>query len=102
VTVTVANDKTAPTVAITAPSSGTTVAGTVRVTASASDNVAVAGVQFLVDGASLGAEQTAAPYSIAWNTGGVGNGSHILSARARDAAGNTATATAVKVLKKGK
>jgi len=43
-------------VGITSPSSGATGIGDGTVTASASDNVGVAGVQFLVDGAALGAE----------------------------------------------
>src|SRR5207247_4013274 len=47
-------DTTPPTVAITAPAAGATVAGTVTVSASASDNVGVVGVQFKLDGASLG------------------------------------------------
>ena len=38
--------------------------GTVTVTATASDNVGVVGVQFRLDGADLGAEDTAAPYSV--------------------------------------
>ena len=53
---------------MTAPAAGATVSGTVTVSASASDNVGVAGVQFLLDGASLGAEDTTAPYAISWNT----------------------------------
>ena len=68
------------------------------VSASASDNVGVAGVQFLLDGANLGAEDTTAPYSIAWDTTGTAtNGSHALSARARDAAGNVTTSAAITV-----
>ncbi|MGH8131471.1 MAG: Ig-like domain-containing protein, partial [Steroidobacteraceae bacterium] len=39
-------DNTPPTVAITSPASGATVSGTLTVTANASDNVGVAGVQF--------------------------------------------------------
>ncbi len=81
---------------MTAPSSGATVSGTTTLTATASDNIGVVGVQFLLDGVSLGAEQTG-PFSLAWNTTSVGNGSHTLSARARDAAGNTKTATNVTV-----
>src|SRR4029077_15104378 len=46
-------DTTAPTVNITAPTSGTTVSGVVTVTATASDNVGVVGVQFLLDGTAL-------------------------------------------------
>ena len=37
-------------------------------TARASDNVGVAGVQFRLDGANLGAEDTAAPYSVTWDS----------------------------------
>src|SRR5207245_1200320 len=55
-------DLTAPVVSLTAPSPGSTVAGTVTVAATATDNVGVAGVQFQLDGASLGAEVRAAPY----------------------------------------
>jgi uncharacterized protein DUF4082/Big-like domain-containing protein len=98
VSVTVNNDLTAPTVSMTAPAAGATVTGTaVTVSASASDNVGVAGVQFLVDGVASGAEVTVAPYQIAWNSTTVANGSHTLSARARDAAGNTTTSATVSV-----
>ncbi|MBW8828588.1 MAG: DUF1929 domain-containing protein, partial [Burkholderiales bacterium] len=64
-------DATPPTVSISAPSAGATVTGSVTVSASASDNVGVAGVQFLLDGAPLGAEVTAIPYTLGWNTAGV-------------------------------
>jgi hypothetical protein len=92
-TVTVSNsDTTAPTVSMTAPAAGATVSGNVTVSASASDNVGVVGVQFLLDGANLGSEVTGSgPYSRSWNTTTASNGSHTLSARARDAAGNTTT-----------
>src|SRR5205823_3201189 len=90
----IVSDTAAPTVALTAPAAGATVSGSVTVSASASDNVGVAGVQFLLDGANLGAEDTAAPYSVSWNTAGAANGTHTLSARARDAAGNTTVSAA--------
>src|SRR5205823_6313184 len=86
-----------PAVSITAPTSGSTVSGTITVSATASDNVGVAGVQFLLDGTNLGAEDTAAPYSVSWDTSAVSNGSHTLTARARDAAGNQTTSAAVTV-----
>ena len=57
-------DSTPPTVSLTAPTGGATVSGTVTVSANASDNVGVVGVQFLLDGANLGAEDTTAPYSV--------------------------------------
>ena len=43
---------------------------------------------------SLGAEDTSsAPYGVSWNTTTVANGTHTLTAVARDAAGNTTTST---------
>ena len=92
-----ASDTTAPTVQVTAPGAGAAVSGTISVTATAADNVGVVGVQFLLDGAALGAEQATAPYGVAWATGSVANGTHTLSARARDAAGNTTLAAGVAV-----
>jgi hypothetical protein len=84
-------------VSLTAPAAGATVSGSVQVTANASDAVGVAGVQFRLDGQPLGAEDTSSPYAVAWDTTAASNGSHSLTAVARDAAGNTATATAVSV-----
>src|SRR4029077_17876598 len=62
VTVTISNgppaDTTPPTASISSPANGATVSGTVTVTANATDNVGVAGVQFLRDGVAFGAEDT--------------------------------------------
>ncbi|OLD56744.1 MAG: hypothetical protein AUI64_01705, partial [Acidobacteria bacterium 13_1_40CM_2_64_6] len=99
VTVTVSNiDATPPTVSVTGPANGSTVSATVSVTATASDNVSVAGVQFTLDGANLGTEDTASPYSTTWDTTTASNGSHTLTAVARDAAGNTTTSAPVTVI----
>jgi len=99
--VTVANapppDTIPPTVSINAPASGATISGTVSVSANAADNIGVAGVQFRLDGANVGVELTAAPYAISWDTTGVANGAHTLTAIARDAAGNATTSTGVAV-----
>src|SRR5207247_1609544 len=107
VTVTVSNtapppppppaDTTPPTVRITSPSDGQTISETVMLTASASDNVGVIGVQFRIDGLNFGAEDTSAPYSIPWNTASVSDGSHTITAVARDAAGNHTESTTVTV-----
>jgi YD repeat-containing protein len=99
VTVTVRNtDTTPPSVSITAPAAGATVSGTaVTFSANASDNTRVASVTFTVDGAAVGAAVTAAPYAVSWNTTGVPNGTHVLGAVARDAAGNQAAASTVSV-----
>jgi hypothetical protein len=93
----VPGDTTPPAVSMSAPANGATVSGTVTVSAGASDNVAVVGVQFILDGSNLGAEDTSGPYSISWNTTSVANGSHTLRARARDAAGNTTTSATITV-----
>ena len=53
-TVTVVPDTTPPSVSITAPSSQSTVSGTVTVTANATDNASVIDVQFQLDGVNLG------------------------------------------------
>ena len=90
-------DTTAPTVSLTAPANGATVSGTINVTATASDNVGVAGVQFLLDGNNLGTEDTTSPYSVSWNTSTATNGAHVLTARARDAANNSTTSAARNV-----
>ena len=82
-----------PGASVTAPAAGSVVSGAVTVSANASDNVGVAGVQFLLDGASLGAEDTTGPYSIQWDTTTASNGVHTLQARARDTAGNLGTSS---------
>ena len=90
-------DSTPPTVSLTAPAANATVSGTVNLTANASDNVGVVGVQFLVDGSPVGTEDTTAPYSFAWDSSGAANGSHTVQASARDAAGNTTVTPAISV-----
>jgi chitodextrinase len=101
VSVTVSNqtpsDTTPPTVSISTPAANATVSGTINVGASAADNVGVAGVQFLLDGQALGGEVTASPYQVAWGTATAANGTHTLSAVARDAAGNRTTSASVPV-----
>lgn len=91
------SDTTPPTVSITSPASGDTVSDTITVTATASDNRGVAGVQFRLDGINSGAEDTTAPYSISWDTTTSANGSHTITAVARDAAGNRTTSDPVTV-----
>jgi hypothetical protein len=91
------SDTTSPTVAVTAPVAGTTVMSTVVVSGSATDNVGVAGVQFKLDGANLGAVVTTPPYAVTWNTTTTTNGAHVLTAAARDATGNTATSAGITV-----
>ena len=88
-------DTTVPTVsAVQAPAAN--VNRTVMLTLTATDNVAVTAVRFLVDGVLLGSVATA-PYSIDWDTSGETEGDHTLTAEAEDAAGNIATSAAATV-----
>jgi hypothetical protein len=90
-------DVTPPVVAITSPLAGASLSGSVTISGTASDDVAVAGVQFRVDGVNLGAEDTSAPFAATWNTGTVAAGQHTLTAVARDAAGNSTTSAGAVV-----
>jgi hypothetical protein len=92
-------DTTTPTVSMTAPVNNATVSGkSVAITANASDNVGVTGVQFKVDGINFGNLDTTSPYSINWDSTTVPDGTHTLSAVAHDAADNVkAVTTTVKV-----
>jgi glucose/arabinose dehydrogenase len=92
-----AADSQPPSVSITSPAGGTVLTGAVSVTADASDDHGVAGVQFQLDGASLGAEDASAPYGVAWDTPAAASGTHTLTAVARDAAGNRTTSAPVSV-----
>jgi hypothetical protein len=87
-------DLVAPTVAITSLTSGSTVSGTVNIDVDATDDVGVARVDFYRGGTLLGSDTTS-PFSFAWDTTAEPNNSTSLSARAFDAAGNTATSATV-------
>jgi hypothetical protein len=86
-------------VAVASPTAGSTVGGIVAVNANVSvlGAVTVRSVQFRLDGANLGAEDTGAPYSIAWDTTSAGNGSHTLTAVAEDGLGMHYTSSPVTV-----
>jgi subtilisin family serine protease len=90
-------DSTPPSAAITSPTEGTTVEGTVIVYAEASDNFGVQRVE-LYDGGTLVATDDRAPYSLSWATWPTPNGSHTLTVRAYDVAGNVATSAPVNLL----
>jgi Bacterial Ig domain len=85
-----ATDTTAPTVS--ASSSGTS--GSISFTATASDNVGVTRVEFYVDNVLKGTD-TSSPYTLAFDSTTVANGTHNFTAKAYDAAGNIGTSSAV-------
>ncbi len=91
------SDTTPPSVTLSAPATGSTLSGSVILTATATDNVGVLGVQFHLNGVNLGVEDTTNGYAMLWDTTTVGNGTYTLAATARDAAGNTMTSASVTV-----
>lgn len=84
-----------PAVTISAPHANAVVSDTIPLAASV--NAAVSGVQFRVDGAPVGAEDTMAPYSLQWDTRTVADGPHTLTAVARDSAENVNTSAGVTI-----
>lgn len=84
-----------PAVLITTPTSGMTLSGIQTISASASDVSGIAGVQFLVNGEAFGLEDVSSPYSVSFDTEAVADGSHTVSARARDVSGNVATSASI-------
>jgi Bacterial Ig domain len=60
-------DTTAPSVALTGLTTGATVHGSVPLSAQASDNTSVAGVEFAVDGTPIATVQSA-PYAVTWDS----------------------------------
>lgn len=97
IAISVASDTTAPTVSLTNPAAGATLSGTVTLSAIAQDNVGIAGVQFRLDGAAIGSEDTSAPYSLSWNSAAAANGAHELTAIARDSSNNAAQSSPLSV-----
>lgn len=98
-----ADDTAPPTVSLADPTPpGQTpgyehVSGTIDLQATASDDVAVTAVDVHADGALI-ATLPGPPFSAAWDTTTVEDGRHTLTAVARDAAGNEASAEPVEVI----
>ena len=90
-------ERNAPSVALTAPAANAYLRGEVTLAADADDDTGVVAVQFRVDGTPVGSEDTAAPFSLSWDTLKVADAAHTLTAVARDAAGNTTESAPVAV-----
>ena len=88
-------DTTAPTIEV--DPLGSVVSGPITVTATADDDQGLVGVQFKLNGENLGAEDRTSPYSVPWDTRGEVNGTHVLSAVARDGAANSTTSAPAPV-----
>ncbi|MBI5768012.1 MAG: PD40 domain-containing protein [Verrucomicrobia bacterium] len=89
---------TAPTVAVTSPTSGSAVAvnNTQTITASATASTGtIASVEFFANGTAIGGPDIAFPYSVSWTPVALGN--YALTAVATDTAGNRTTSAAATV-----
>jgi hypothetical protein len=89
-------DSTPPTVSLQSPTANQQVTGTINLTATASDASGISQVKFLVDGTVVNTDTTS-PYSYSWNSAGVTNANHTITAQATDNKGNSATSTAVTI-----
>lgn len=88
-------DTTPPTVSLASPTSGQVLSGSaVTLSANAADIVAVSRVDFYA-GANLLGSDTTSPYSIAWNSASIANGTYNFTAVAVDSSGNATTSSAV-------
>ena len=82
------NDSTPPTGLISNPISGQTVSGTVEITVLAQDDYGIENITFFIDGINISNDNTA-PYSYAWDTTTLENGSeHTISASITDVVGH--------------
>lgn len=93
-------DTTAPVVSITSPASGTTLSGATTVQASATDASGVTKVEFYVDGTLKSTDTTPdsnGKYSFSLDPSGLASGNHNLTAKAYDAANNSALSSVVTV-----
>ncbi len=81
-----------PSVSVTNPTDGTTVSGSVTVTADATDDNGITQVEFFVDGGSIGVDSNGSDgWSISWDTTAYAEGSHTVSATATDTAAQIAS-----------
>jgi endoglucanase len=86
----------APTVTLASSATSVTTAGSITLTSSATDNVGVTRVEFR-DGNSLLSTDTSAPYTASVGLTSAQNGTRTYTARAFDAAGNSATSAVVTI-----
>ncbi len=90
-------DVTLPIVSITSPTAGSTLSGSITVSANATDNAGlVTLVEFFVDG-MLKASDTQAPYSFSWDTLTASDSARTLTAKAYDPSHNVGTSAGVGV-----
>ncbi len=82
-----------PVVALTVPAGNLT--GTVALSATAQDPIAIAKIQFFSNTNTLIGTATTSPFTVQWDTTTAANGAVSLTAVATDVDGNVGTSTAV-------
>jgi len=87
----------APSVSISSPANGSTVSGTISVSGVASDALPISSVQLSVDGGPFSIVSGTTTWSSTLNTNSLANGSHSLSAKVNDSAGNSASSSLVDI-----
>lgn len=95
ITVTINNpvpDTTPPQVSVTSPLNNSTVSGSINVSASATDASGIEKVEILADGSAV-TTLTSSPYSYSFDTQALSDGTHTITAKAYDNAGNTQEAS---------
>lgn len=93
---TTSGDTIDPTALILSPGEGDSVSGLVSVNVQAEDNQTVIAVELMIDNVMV-ASDFDPPYAFVWDTSSRASGSHFISARARDAAGNVGESSEVQV-----
>jgi hypothetical protein len=90
-------DATPPTVSIVGPTNGAFVSGSVLVSGTAADNVAVQKVEVQFDGGAWVTATGTTSWSFALNSSNFLNGSHVFNARATDTSGNPSSIASANV-----
>lgn len=89
-------DTTAPIASIVSPLSGSSAKGNLKISAAATDNIAVTKIELYIDNVKTDT-LTVTPYQFSWNVAKVTKGSHTIYVKAYDLAGNVGTSSVVTI-----
>ncbi|MFA6515164.1 MAG: peptidoglycan-binding protein [Candidatus Paceibacterota bacterium] len=89
------SDTTNPVVSLTSPLNNTTVSGTITISATATDNIAISKVDFYKDNDITPFDSKISSYTTSLNTAILTNGTHTFKAIAYDTKGNTTTSSII-------
>lgn len=89
-----AQDAIAPSVKITSPVNDANIGRSVNISSSSSDNVKVVKMELTING-NLKATSTTSTLNYTWNSRKAARGRHVITVKAKDAAGNIASASVI-------